>query len=48
MSIGVIGGSDGPTAIFVASSINWFHIAIAGVIVLAAIILIVVLKKKHR
>lgn len=37
-SIGVIGGADGPTAIFVTSKINWFAM-VSGI---AAIIIIIV------
>ena len=48
MDIGIIGGSDGPTAIFITSSVNWLLVAIAVVVVLAAIILIAVLKNKKR
>ena len=25
-SIGIIGGADGPTAVFVSSNINWLHV----------------------
>ncbi len=48
MNIGVIGGADGPTAIFVTLAVNWIFVAIAGFALLAAIVLLVVLKKKKR
>ena len=47
MSIGVIGGADGPTAIFVGSAINWLLVGIVGVAILAGVILAIVLKKRH-
>ena len=47
-SIGIIGGADGPTAIFVTSNINWLSVyGLIGVVlvtILAA--LIIYLKKK--
>ncbi|MEA4914827.1 MAG: hypothetical protein VB061_09675 [Christensenella sp.] len=46
MDVAVIGGADGPTAIFVASSVNWVWIAAAVVLVVAAILFIVVKKRK--
>jgi len=45
VSVGVIGGADGPTAIFVSSSVNWGLVAGAAVI-LAAIVVFVIRKKK--
>ena len=42
----VIGGADGPTAIFVASSVNWVLVAAAAVVVIAAILLIIIKKRK--
>ena len=47
MSIGVIGGADGPTAIFVGSAINWLLVGIVGVAILAGVILAIVLKKRR-
>ncbi len=37
MSIGIIGGADGPTAIFVSSSAGWIWIAGAAAVVAAGI-----------
>ena len=38
-SIGIIGGADGPTAIFVASNINWLHVCgLIGLIVVAILV----------
>lgn len=36
MSVGVIGGSDGPTAIFVTGDPAWTGLALLGVVVLVA------------
>jgi Na+-transporting methylmalonyl-CoA/oxaloacetate decarboxylase beta subunit len=48
MNIGIIGGADGPTAIFVASTLNWVLVAVAAVILIAVIVLIAMHKKKRR
>ena len=40
-SVGVIGGADGPTAIFVASNINWW--VVCGLVALVAVIVLVLL-----
>lgn len=38
-SIGIIGGADGPTAIFVASNINWLRVCgLIGLIVVAILV----------
>ena len=42
-SIGIIGGADGPTAIFLTSNINWQAI---GAIVLIVLILLMIRRKK--
>ncbi|MGM9537960.1 MAG: LPXTG cell wall anchor domain-containing protein [Candidatus Onthomonas sp.] len=46
MSAGVIGGADGPTAVFVTGN-PWAAIAV-GVLVLAAIVLAVVLWRRRK
>jgi Na+-transporting methylmalonyl-CoA/oxaloacetate decarboxylase beta subunit len=49
MSIGVIGGADGPTAIFIAGSINWHTIVVvAGVGIAVVGIIIWALEKGKR
>lgn len=46
-SIGIIGGADGPTAIFVTSSISpTLIIGIAAVVVIAVCIVIIKMRKK--
>ena len=48
-SIGIIGGADGPTAILVASQINWPSIfGLIGVIIVIMIALFVYLNKKKK
>lgn len=47
-AIAIIGGSDGPTAIFISSQINWYlNILIVIEILLAAFLLITLLRKKR-
>lgn len=48
-SIGIIGGADGPTAIFVAGSIGsvWLWVII-GIIAVAALVTVVILLKKKK
>ncbi len=46
MSVGVIGGADGPTAIFVSSSVNWGLVIGTAVVIAAGIILLFVRKRK--
>lgn len=47
MNIGIIGGADGPTAIYVASTINWVLVAVAAVVLIAVIVLIAIHKRKR-
>ena len=49
-SIGVIGGADGPTAIFVTSQINWLSVCgwIGVIIVTLLVSLVIYLKKKKK
>ena len=47
MNIGVIGSADGPTAIYLASSVNW-GLIIGAAIFISAVIAFFVLKKKKR
>ena len=44
----VIGGADGPTAIFVASSINWLLIIGAVIVIAGVIIAISVIRRKKK
>ena len=47
MDIGIIGGADGPTAIFVASSVNWLAVGALGIVVLG-IALVFLLRKRRQ
>lgn len=46
MNTGIIGGADGPTTIYIASSVNWVWFAAAAVLVGAAILFLVIKKRK--
>ena len=45
-SIGVIGGADGPTAIFVTGNTNWLNISGFLAAVIVAILVVVMIRKK--
>ena len=45
-SIGIIGGADGPTAIFVTG--DWSGIIIAAVLVMTAVVVVIVLLRKRK
>ena len=45
-SIGIIGGADGPTAIFVTSGVNW--LCIIGVIVVAIFVAVLIYRNKKK
>lgn len=47
-SIGIIGGADGPTSIYIATSINWSLMIAVGIIIVIAIVGLSVWKKKHK
>ena len=46
MSVGVIGGADGPTAIYLASSVNWVLVGLLGIVVLGVVLFFVLRKRK--
>lgn len=46
--IGIIGGVDGPTSIFIITSVNWSLIIAAGIIIVLAVGGYIIWKKKHR
>lgn len=48
MSVGVIGGADGPTAIYVSSSVNWALIIVATIVIAVGIFAFIVLRKKKK
>lgn len=46
-SIGVIGGADGPTAVFITGDFSWIRASLlAAALVLAVVLVIKLLKKK--
>ena len=45
-SIGVIGGADGPTAIFVTGNTNWLSVGGFLAAVIVAILVVVMIRKK--
>lgn len=47
MSVGIIGGADGPTAIFLASSFNW-PLAIGTAVLIAGTVVFFVRKRKSK
>lgn len=47
--IGIIGGADGPTAVFVTTSEDfWIYAGIAAVIVLAIVATIIIIKRMKK
>ena len=48
MGVAIIGGSDGPTARFVSSSINWIKVISVAAAAIVGIIIIVILKTKKK
>ena len=46
MSVGVIGGADGPTTIYVTSSVNWALVIGVTMIIVGSIIAFLFLRKK--
>ena len=47
-SIGIIGGADGPTAIFVTSRINWPGVCGFVGIIAVAIVVILMIRRKQK
>ncbi len=47
-AIGIIGGADGPTAIFISSQINWYIIVLIVIEVILAASLLLTLFKKNQ
>lgn len=47
-SVGIIGGADGPTEIFVAGSINWFGVVVGGFLALCALGIAIILIHKSK
>ncbi len=47
-SIGIIGGADGPTAIFVTASPDWWKYAIGAAAVVIAVVATIILRRKNK
>lgn len=47
-SIDIIGGADGPTSIYIATSVNWSLYIGLGVLIILMIVGLIVWKKKHK
>ena len=48
-SVGIIGGADGPTAIFVASNANWLYVCgFIGIIVVAILVALFIYRNKKK
>ena len=48
-SVGIIGGADGPTAIFVTSNINWLYVCgFIGIVVAILVALFIYRNKKKK
>ena len=48
-SIGIIGGADGPTAIYLAGpTVNYMRMIVVGIIVLVVIFIGLMIKKKFK
>ena len=48
-TIGIIGGADGPTAIFLSSQTNWLAIfGFIGIIVAAIIVVLIIYRNKKK
>ena len=48
-SVGIIGGADGPTAIFVTSNINWLYVCgFIGIIVVAILVALFIYRNKKK
>ena len=47
-SIGVIGGADGPTAVFVSSGIGWSHVVLLLGIVIIAVVAALIIHHRRK
>lgn len=48
MDIGIIGGADGPTSIFIATSVNWPLSIGIGIAIVLIVVGFIMWKKKHK
>lgn len=48
-SIGIIGGADGPTAVFVTTSDDfWIYVGVAAAVIVAVIATVLIIKRKKK
>ena len=48
-SIGIIGGADGPTAVFVTSKVNWPYVcSLIGVIAVTVLVIFIIRRNKKK
>lgn len=48
-SIGVIGGADGPTAIFLTSNVSWLSVCVfIGILVVAVLLALIIYRKNKK
>lgn len=47
-SIGIIGGADGPTAIFVTASPDWWKYVLGAAVIVAAVVAMITFHRKKR
>ena len=48
-NIGIIGGADGPTAVFVSSGANWMSIVgVIGIIIVIILVAFIMYRKKKK
>ncbi|MBU5627156.1 sodium ion-translocating decarboxylase subunit beta [Oscillibacter sp. MSJ-2] len=45
-SIGIIGGADGPTVIFVSGQSNWVYFVLAGILIVGIIVFLLFKRKR--
>lgn len=48
VDIGIIGGADGPTSIFIATSVNWPLSIGIGIAIVLIVVGFIMWKKKHK
>ncbi len=44
--ISIIGGADGPTAVFIAGQFPWLIVGVAAAVIIAAVLIVLYLKHK--
>ncbi|MDD6320512.1 MAG: LPXTG cell wall anchor domain-containing protein [Oscillospiraceae bacterium] len=48
VSIGIIGGADGPTVVFVTGEFQWLWILLAGIAIAVGIAIVIKILKKKK